>query len=190
METLLSLGIGLGLSAACGFRIFVPLLGMSIASMSGHLSLASGFQWIGTWPALSAFATATVLEVGAYYIPWLDHFLDMIGAPVAVVAGIIATASVVGDVSPFLKWTLAVIAGGGAAGILHTGTAAARAVSSATTAGFGNFLISSAELLGSVLTTFLAISAPLVAVVLIIITCWWAGRKIMEFRNHRKIGTG
>lgn len=190
MDTLLSLAIGLGLSAACGFRIFVPLLGMSIASMSGHLHLVPGFEWIGTWPALIAFSTATVLEVGAYYIPWLDNFIDMLGAPVAVVAGAIATASVVGDLSPFLKWSLAVIAGGGAAGLLHTGTAAARALSSGTTGGVGNALISTAELSGSILTTFLAIALPMVAVALVIIICWWAVKKIIRFRTNRRNGIG
>lgn len=73
METLLGLMIGIGLSAACGFRVFVPLPGMSIAALSGYLSLSPEFEWIGTWPALIAFATATVLEIAAYYIPWVDN---------------------------------------------------------------------------------------------------------------------
>ena len=92
-ETLLGVIIGLGLSAACGFRVFVPLLVMSIASLSGHLTLSSGFEWIGTYPALLAFAVATVLEIAAYYIPWVDNFLDIIGAPAAIIAGMIAMAS-------------------------------------------------------------------------------------------------
>src|ERR1700749_2853280 len=99
MELLLSLCIGVGLSAACGFRVFVPLLIMSIAAKTGHLTLVPSFQWIGSDIALWTFAIATILEVGAYYIPWLHHLLDVIAMPVAITAGIIITASMVGGLS-------------------------------------------------------------------------------------------
>src|SRR5947209_5055832 len=98
-STLLSICLGIGLSAACGFRVFVPLLVMSIASLSGHLSLAPGFAWIGTYPALLTFAVATILEIAGYYIPWLDHALDILASPAAIVAGTVATASVVTGMS-------------------------------------------------------------------------------------------
>src|SRR5512146_2904800 len=104
METLLSIGIGLGLSAACGFRVFVPLLVASIAARAGYLSLAPGFEWVGTQPALYAFATATLLEILAYYIPWLDNALDAIATPAAVIAGMLVGAAVFTDLPPFLKW--------------------------------------------------------------------------------------
>src|SRR5687767_3523804 len=116
MEMLLSVCVGLGLSAACGFRIFVPLLVTSIAAHSGHLNLAPSFDWLGSPAALTAFSVATALEVGAYYIPWLDNFLDTVATPTAVVAGTMMTASMITDVSPFLKWSLSVVAGGGIAG--------------------------------------------------------------------------
>src|SRR5881394_829642 len=115
MEPFLSSLVGIGLSAACGFRVFVPLLVVSIASYSGHLHLAPGFEWMGSTAALIAFATATALEIAGYYVPWVDNLLDTIASPAAVIAGTIATASVVADMSPFLKWTLAAIAGGGIA---------------------------------------------------------------------------
>ncbi|MDX1951656.1 MAG: DUF4126 domain-containing protein [Verrucomicrobiota bacterium] len=165
----MSLCIGLGLSAACGFRVFVPLLTMSIAAHSGHLNLASGFSWIGSTPALITFSIATALEIGGYYIPWLDHFLDTVATPAAIVAGTIVTASMVTDVSPFLKWTLAVIAGGGAAGAVQATTVLARGASFVGTGGLGNPLIATAELGGSVMTAALAIIAPMVAIALVIV---------------------
>src|SRR3954463_3288084 len=116
MDSILSILIGLGLAAACGFRVFVPLLIMSLASRAGvgHLALGPGFAWIGSTPALLSFAVATVLEIAGYYIPWIDNLLDTVATPAAVVAGIVVTASAMTtDVSPFLKWTLAVVAGGG-----------------------------------------------------------------------------
>src|SRR5688572_17957636 len=122
MELLLSVCIGLGLSAACGFRIFVPLLITCIAAHSGHLNLASSFEWVGSPAALTAFSIATALEIGGYYIPWLDNFLDTVATPAAIVAGTVVTASMVTDVSPFLKWSLAVVAGGGIAGTVQATT--------------------------------------------------------------------
>src|SRR6266478_8524849 len=132
METLLSICVGIGLSAACGFRVFVPLLVMSIAALCGHLTLAHGFEWIGTYPAVVAFAVATCLEIAGYYIPWVDHLLDTIATPAALVAGTLVTASAVTDISPFLKWTLAVIAGGGSAGLVQGATVIMRGASTVT----------------------------------------------------------
>jgi len=145
METLLSICVGIGLSAACGFRVFVPLLVMSIAALSGHLTLAHGFEWIGSYPALVAFAVATCLEIAGYYIPWVDHLLDTVATPAAIIAGTLVSASLVADVSPLLRWALAIIAGGGAAGMVQATTVLTRGASSAGTAGLGNPLVATAE---------------------------------------------
>ena len=169
MEIALSILIGIGLAAACGFRVFVPFLVVSIASMSGHLELAEGFEWLGTHPALWAFAVATLLEILAYYIPWLDNLLDTIATPAAVAAGIVITASVIDDVSPFLKWTLAVIAGGGTAAAVQAATVAVRGTSTVTTGGIANPAVSTGELGGSAVVATLAVVLPIVAVALVII---------------------
>jgi hypothetical protein len=169
MEILLSVLIGIGLAAACGFRVFVPFLVVSIASASGHLELSPGFEWIGSNPALIAFAAATLLEILAYYIPWLDNLLDTIATPVAVLAGIIISASVVADVSPFLRWTLAVIAGGGTAAAVQAATVALRGASSVGTGGVANPVVSTGELGGSAVVATLAVALPVVAVVLVVI---------------------
>ncbi|MBI1293530.1 DUF4126 family protein [bacterium] len=164
MEVLLSFAIGIGLAAAVGFRVFVPFTVISLAALSGYLELAPGFDWIGSYPALLVFAVATVLEIAAYYIPWVDNLLDSIATPAAIVAGAVITASVVGDVSPLLRWSLAAIAGGGVAAAVQSGTVLLRGTSSTVTGGLGNFAVSSSELLGSVLTSLLAVFLPLVAV--------------------------
>jgi hypothetical protein len=169
MELLLSICLGLGLSAACGFRVFVPMLVMSIAANAGQLNLAPAFSWIGSPMALAAFGLATVLEVTGYYVPWVDHFLDTLATPAAIVAGTIITASLVTGVSPFLKWTLAVIAGGGIAGAVQTGTVLLRGLSLAGTGGFGNPVVATMELGGSILTTILSFLAPFFAIFLIML---------------------
>jgi hypothetical protein len=169
MEIALSILVGIGLAAACGFRVFVPFLVVSIASLSGHLELAEGFEWLGTHPALWALALATLLEILAYYIPWLDNLLDTIATPAAVAAGIVIAASVIGDVSPFLRWTLAVIAGGGTAAAVQAATVAVRGTSTVTTGGVANPVVSTGELGGSAVVATLAVVLPVVAVALVII---------------------
>jgi hypothetical protein len=183
MEALLSILVGIGLSAACGFRVFVPLLIMSIAAKSGHLTLVSSFQWIGSDVALIAFSLATILEITAYYVPWLDNLLDSIATPTAIVAGTIVTAAMVGDVSPFLKWSLAVIAGGGAAAAVQTATVLARGASTMTTGGLANPLIATIELGGSVVTSTLLVLVPLVGIALAALVLYFLIRKAARGRS-------
>ncbi len=180
METFLSVCLGVGLSAACGFRVFVPLLVMNIAALSGHLHFAHGFEWLGSYPALVTFSVATVLEIAGYYIPWVDHLLDTIATPAAIVAGTIVTASMVSDMSPFLKWTLAAIAGGGAAAAVQTTTVITRGASTATTAGLGNPIVATAELGGAVVLSILAIVAPVLTVVLVVGLLFVLGRRVLR----------
>jgi hypothetical protein len=168
-ETLISLFIGLGLSAACGFRVFTPLLILSAASLAGAVPLAPGFAWVGNGYALVAFAVATLLEVLAYYIPWVDNLLDLLASLAAVLAGVLATASTLGDVSPLLRWSLAIIAGGGLAGMIQAGTVGARGLSTATTGGGGNFLVASGELISAIGLSLVAILWPLLVIILVIV---------------------
>ena len=181
LETLLGIAIGISLSAACGFRVFVPLLVMNLMSLGGQLHLSSGFAWIGSYYATVAFGTATIVEVLGYYIPWLDHVLDIVATPAAVIAGTIATASMVTDLSPFLKWTLALIAGGGIAGIVQGTTVALRAKSLISTAGIGNPVVSTLELVGSIIAALLAILAPILCLALIAFVCILVIRKAGRF---------
>ena len=163
MSALLSVLLGIGLSAACGFRIFVPFLLVGIAARTGHAMLGPNFAWMASTPALIALGVAALVEIGAYYIPWLDHMLDVIATPAAVVAGVVMTASVVTGLDPMLKWTLALIAGGGIAGTVQALTVGTRKASLLTTGGLANPVVSTLELLGSVLLTILAIALPLLA---------------------------
>ena len=178
MEGLLGLFIGIGLSATCGFRIFVPLLGMSLAHHAGALSFSNGFDWIGSWPATIAFGIAMIIEIAAYYIPWLDNMLDTIATPAAIIAGTIATASMVGDVTPFLRWSLAIIAGGGVAALVQGSSVLVRGLSTASTGGLANPIVSTGELAASVAGTLISIALPTVAVILVFFLLVWIIRKI------------
>jgi hypothetical protein len=186
-KTLVSICLGIGLAAACGFRVFVPFLVINLAARTGFLALTGSFAWLGSTPALVLFSVATLLEIGAYYVPWLDNALDAIAAPVAIAAGVIAAAAVVTGVDPMLKWTLAAIAGGGAAAAVHGATSLVRGTSTATTGGLGNFVVSSVEAVSSaVLSVVLLFVGPVLALaglLLAILLTWrW-------LRNRREAGT-
>jgi hypothetical protein len=168
METILAVITGIGLSAACGFRVFVPLLALNLASMYGYIHLAQGFEWIGGYYATIAFASATILEIIAYYVPWLDNIMDAIASPVSIIAGTIATASVITDMPPSVKWMVAIIAGGGIAGLLQGSTTALRAKSSLFSGGLGNPLVATLELIGSAVIAFLAIILPVIGFILVV----------------------
>ena len=189
MELILSILIGISLAAACGFRVFVPLLVMSIASLTGNLNLSGDFNWIGTYPAMISFAVATLIEIGGYYIPWLDNLLDTISSPLAVVAGIVATTSVIDGMNPILDWTISIIAGGSAAGLMQLLTVKARAASSAFTAGAGNPFLSTAEAVTSTTISLAAIFIPIAAVFFIVVVSYLLLKRIRKRRERLKKAT-
>lgn len=183
METVFGVLAGLGLAAACGFRVFVPLLVASVAVRAEMLQPSAEFAWLGSTPAMVAFGVATLMEVGAYYVPWLDHALDTLASPASVVAGSLVAASVAVDMDPFARWTLAIIAGGGLAAGVQAGTVAARGLSFASTAGVGNPVVATAELGGALATSAIALVAPglailgLAALAAVVVTVWMRRRR-------------
>ena len=168
MEVIIALCLGVTLSAACGFRVFVPPLALSLAAIYGHFPLSEGFAWIGTTEAAIAFTIATLLEVSAYYIPLIDNLLDTIQVPIAVGIGTVITAATLGHTDPVLQWTLAAIAGGGAAGLTGTLAGLTRLASTGATGGLGNFVIATIEAVGSVSLSILGLTFPLWTAVILV----------------------
>jgi hypothetical protein len=186
LDLALSIALGVGLAAAVGFRVFLPMLVMSIAAYTGHLTLSSGLEWLGSPAALVMLSVAAVLEILAYYIPGVDNLLDVIAAPAALIAGTVVSAAVMTDLPPIVKWTTAVIAGGGAAGLTQGLTSLLRAKSTVMTAGLGNHAIATAELGGALIVSLLALAAPLAAVGVVALFCWFAVRLVRRlFRKDR-----
>ena len=188
-DIVLSLALCLGLAAAAGFRVFLPLFIYGLAVHEGVLTASVGFEWAGTTPALFMFAIAGTIEIIAYYVPLLDNALDAIAAPLAVAAGIGLTAAALGDAPPMLKWALAIIAGGGIAAATQGASTALRGISTATTAGLGNHLISTGEIFGAIGLSLVAILLPYVALVavalLALIIIWVFLRRWKKSTNGR-----
>jgi hypothetical protein len=162
MEQLYTLILGLGLSACCGFRVFVPMLVANIAALSGHYEFGADFQWLGTWTAFYILLSATILEIVAYYVPWLDNLLDTIALPASVIAGTLMTTSLISaDLSPSMKWALGTIMGGGSAGIVQAGTTLLRFTSSTTTGGLANPIVATLENGFSIFFSILTVIIPI-----------------------------
>jgi hypothetical protein len=185
-DLVLSIALGIGLAAAVGFRVFLPMLVMSVAAYSGHLTLSSGFAWLATAPALLMLSVAALLEILAYYIPGVDNLLDTIATPAALIAGTIVSAAVMTDLPPIVKWTTAVIAGGGAAGLTQGLTSLLRAKSTLTTAGLGNHLVATGEIGAALALSLLSLAAPLLAVVLVALLCWLAVRALRRLLRSKR----
>jgi hypothetical protein len=184
LDLIVPVALGVGLAAATGFRVFLPMLVVSCAAYSGYLPLGESFGWLATPSALIMLGVAAIVETLAYYIPGVDNLLDTLATPAAVVAGTAVSAAVMTDVSPMLKWTTAVIAGGGVAGFTQSMTALLRAKSTVFTGGLGNSAIATAEFGGALLVSVLALAAPLATVLLIGLFLWLAVRLLRKLSRR------
>ncbi|MDX1401577.1 MAG: DUF4126 domain-containing protein [Kiloniellales bacterium] len=179
-DLVLAVALGVGLAAATGFRVFLPMLIVSGAAYSGSLPLGESFAWLATPSALTMLAVAALVETVAYYVPGVDNLLDTLATPAAFVAGTVVSAAVMTDVSPLMKWTTAVIAGGGVAGLTQSMTTLLRAKSTFFTGGLGNAALATAEVGGALIVSLLALAAPLAAVLIVGLLLWLAVRLLRK----------
>lgn len=167
---IISAFIGIGLAAATGFRVFLPMFVVSLASYFNWIPMNEHFEWLAGLPTLITTGIATVIEILAYYIPFVDHLLDTVSIPMATVAGSILFASQFAELGTFPQWALALIAGGGTAATISSGFAGIRAASTATTGGLGNSMVGTTETAGAGIMSVLAMAAPVIAAIFTIIT--------------------
>jgi hypothetical protein len=189
INIILALCLGLGLSAACGFRVFIPPLAMSLAAMGGVLPLSSEWQWLGSLPAVVTLGVATGLEVLAYLIPWVSNALDAVELVAAPIAGMLVTASslaMVGDLNPVVVWTTAAIVGGGTAEVIEGATVVTRFATAGPTGGLSNPVLGLLEFLSATVLSILAILAPVLALVLVIGLIGYCGRRLHRFRRRHR----
>ena len=182
VEWVIAIAIGVGLAAATGFRVFLPLLMAGVAAHWGALPLADGFRWLATPEALIALATASVVETVAYYIPGVDHLLDVLAGPAALAAGVVASASVMVDMPPGLVWPVAIVGGGGMAAVTKVTSAVLRAKTGIATLGVANPIVSTGETVGAITIALAAIIVPVVCLVVLITMLVW-----LRQRRRRRI---
>jgi len=183
METVLGLCMGVALAAACGLRVFLPLLATAIAAKAGIVPLSHNFEWMASWPALVGFSVASSLEAGGSLWPWLDHALDVVASPCAIVAGAVLATAQMHDVHPALAWTAGIVAGGGAAGMTQAASVSTRSVSTLTTGGVLNPLLNAGQTVLAGILSILAVVVPVAAAALLLfalttaVLAWRLGRR-------------
>jgi len=183
MDIAIGICLGLGLAASSGFRVFVPLLISNIAAMLGIVHLGGGFEWMASWPAFAIFLTATVAEIGAYYIPVLDNALDTISVPLAAVAGTLLSVTFITDVPPMVQWTLGIIVGGGSAAVIKSGASMARLKSTAFTAGWANWIVATFEHVTSFIMSIMTVLLPIVMGVIALGVLGFFGWRLAKKKN-------
>lgn len=183
LETILSICLGIGLASASGFRVFLPVFALSLASYFNVIPLNESWAWIGGLPALISCGVAMIFEIFGYYIPFIDNLLDTIATPLAAIAGFVVMASTMVDISPTMTTILAIIAGSGSATAFQGLTTTTRLASSVKTAGLGNPVVSTAETGTAITLSSLAIFLPIVAIILVVIIfgiIYWIFKKIKK----------
>lgn len=187
----LSAFIGIGLAAATGFRVFLPMFAVSLASYMGWIDVVhnESLSWMAELPTLIITGVATVVEILAYYIPYIDNLLDTLSIPLATVAGSILFASQFAGLDTFPQWAMALIAGGGTAAAVGSAFAGTRVASTSTTGGLGNPVVTTTETVGAVVMTGIALIAPVIAFILVVVLLYLTyriGRKIWRKRRPKQ----
>jgi len=187
ISTIISIFLGISLAASVGFRIFVPFFVLSLASHFQIVPLNENWQWIGSNLAMITLGIATVVEIAAYLIPWVDHILDSIAIPLAAIAGTAIMLSTVADFDPFFTWVLAIIAGGGTATAIKSSTTTTRLASTTATAGFANPIVSAVESGTSIFLSIFAIFLPILAILMVLVILWFVFKLFKKVIPKRKV---
>lgn len=185
-EILAAVALGIGLSASVGFRVFIPMLVASVAAHFNIIPLTESFSWLGSWPAMISFGTAAVVEVLAYYIPFVDNLLDTVTTPLAVGAGTLLMTSVLPVDNELMKWIMGFVVGGGAAATMQSGSVLSRLTSSKFTAGTANPVVSTGENVAALGSSLTALFFPVVVAVIFILIAILIFVKLFEWRKHKK----
>lgn len=183
-EVVLSILLGFSLAASAGFRVFVPLLVLSLSAYFGWFPVHDKWQWVGSIPALVLLGVATVFEVGAYFIPWVDNLLDTISVPLAAIAGTLLMVATMSDMDPTITWALAIIAGGGAAAAVSGATSATRLGSTATTGGLANPVVAGVETMAATTVSVASIFSPILGFIFLVLLFGLVWKLVIKFRKQ------
>lgn len=187
MSSITSIAIGIGLSTSTGFRILVPFACLSAAALYGDITLPAQMAWLDSYPAFIGLLIGTLVEIAAYYIPWINDALDMVELPAAVIAGTYLTGAFAADLPTLLQWSLAVGAGGGIAGSINGLTGVTRLTTNTVTAGAATPVTSSLEWMSALMLAILALTLPLFGFGLAIFLLVFVVRKMSRRRRNREV---
>ena len=184
--------LGLGLAASSGLRAFLPLLMLAMAAhwnLLGSVGLSNSFAWLGSPLALAALSVATIIEFAGDKIPVVDHALDTVGTVIRPLAGTLAAAAVLNTKDPATAALLGLVIGAPIALGVHGAKAGTRGVSSATTLGIANPIVSIFEDIVAFLVSLLALLAPLLVPLMLIclgVVGWKAVKLARRMRTRAR----
>jgi hypothetical protein len=187
ISTIVSIFLGISLAASVGFRIFVPFFVLSLAAHYQIVPLNENWEWVGTTAAILTLGIATIVEIAAYLIPWVDHLLDTIAIPLAAIAGTAIMLSTIANFDPLFTWVLAIIAGGGTATAIKSSTSTTRLASTTATAGLANPVVSVLESGTSVFLSIVAVFLPIAAILIVIAILWFVVKLFKKVIPKRKL---
>jgi len=182
-----SLMAAFGLSGAAGLNAWIPLLAAGLLDRAGQLQLAEPYDAIATTPGLIVIGSLFVLDFVGDKVPAIDHVLHAIGTVVHPASGAIVFAGPTEaptDIPSVVLFAL----GATVAGSLHATRATIRPASTTLTAGAGNPVLSLGEDVSSAVLSVVAVLAPLLGVLMLIVIAavavlWW--QRIRRARARR-----
>lgn len=186
VQTITATALGIALAACCGFRVFVPMLVAGLASKFHIFNFSDSFSWLSSTPALVALGAATVVEIAAYYVPFIDNILDTVAAPAAGIAGTLLATSVIPIDNEWMKWIIGIVAGGGGASLISSGTGLLRLFSSKATLGTGNAVVATGENTAAIGGSILAFLIPIIMAILFVLFFFWIIKKIYNRFTKKK----
>ena len=166
--------LGLGLAAASGLRIFIPMLMAALAAKFQlfGIELNESMAWMTSNGAIAALALATVIEIVADKVPLLDNALHAIGIIARPVAGAVVAGSMFAGLDPTAAAIAGIIVGAPTALAFGAAQGGTRAASTATTGGLANPFLSFLEDVMAFFTVLIAFVFPVLIPVLLILLFW------------------
>ncbi len=179
-NTLTAAAMGIALSASCGFRVFIPMLVAGLASRFQWFHFAESFSWLSSTPTLISLSTASVLEIAAYYIPFVDNILDTIATPLSMAAGTVMASSILPIENEWLRWMTGIVAGGGGAGLVASGTGLLRLLSSKFTLGTGNAAVATVENTSALAGSIMSFIVPVIMAIVFFVLFVFLIKKLVD----------
>lgn len=175
---------GIALAATAGLRVFMPFLFIGLMSRYGHVAAPSMLSWTATDAGFLLLLVATLLEVLGDKIPTVDHALDVGATFIKPAAGLLLPLALLHHTSPMGAWVLGIAAGAPLALGVHATKAGTRAMSTVTTVGTANPIVSVIEdFLAIVILVFVAM-APLVAAAMVVVLAVLVVRAMSGLRRR------
>lgn len=185
METLLTVGTGVGLSSIAGIRAFLPLVLVGLFARLGLFTLPAPFGLLEDWLVIGALVVLALLESGLDKVPALDSIFDVVQIPLRIIAGAVLFSAALGagldaEAIPELA------AGGAIAGLVAVSKYFLRPSANASGAGVSASFLSSSEDVVALVGGMVAVLVPLVSLALVAFLLFFFFR--VRRRRDRKYG--